>query len=203
MGLDTAVTYSFLLYTLFVLLPLIPAVLIFKLFPRVSVSVSGPFSNWTINATGAFAAYLVTATLGFLLVRNIEAQIASTRLYPVEGVVVGMRHGEGLNSDLFFTRYTTDGTEPDSVDLRFVILLDHPIVKPETVWVRYYEANPGAGGGGVGYPPSPKLIPMELRPTKSVQIFRLVTGKEPKLENETSAISASFRDIQIAEKGAR
>jgi hypothetical protein len=202
MGLDAAVGYSFLLYTFFVLLPLIPAVLIFKLFPRDSVSEWGPFRNWTVNATGAFAAYLITATLGFFLVRNIEAQIESARLYPVEGVVVGIRRGEGLHldSDLFFVRYTIDGAERDSVDLRFVILLHHPVVKPETVWVNYYEAETA---GGTGPPPIPKLIPMVLRPTKSVQVFRLVTGKEPRLEYETSTISATFEDTQVAANGAR
>lgn len=42
-----------------VLLPLIPAVLIYWLFPKATVAVSGPLANLTVKASGAFAAYLI------------------------------------------------------------------------------------------------------------------------------------------------
>ena len=42
-----------------VLLPLFPAVLIYRLFPSTQVAVSGPLAGLTVKASGAFAAYLV------------------------------------------------------------------------------------------------------------------------------------------------
>lgn len=47
------------LYAAWVLLPLVPAVLIYWLFPDNQVAVSGPFAGLTIKASGAFAAYLI------------------------------------------------------------------------------------------------------------------------------------------------
>lgn len=42
-----------------VLLPLIPAILIYKLFPSSTVAVNGPFAGLTVKAGGAFAGYLI------------------------------------------------------------------------------------------------------------------------------------------------
>ena len=42
-----------------VLLPLVPAVSIYRLFPNTSVAVSGQLSKLTVRASGAFAAYLI------------------------------------------------------------------------------------------------------------------------------------------------
>ena len=55
----SAVLYSFLLLVSFVLLPLIPSVVIYWLFPDTKVAASGPFANLTLKASGAFAAYLI------------------------------------------------------------------------------------------------------------------------------------------------
>ncbi len=44
---------------LWVLLPLIPAILIYRLAPGNSVAVSGPLAGLTVKASGAFAAYLI------------------------------------------------------------------------------------------------------------------------------------------------
>src|SRR6478735_8462231 len=46
---------------IWVLLPLVPAVCIYRYFPDTTVSISGPLSvsNLKINASGAFAGYLV------------------------------------------------------------------------------------------------------------------------------------------------
>ena len=92
MPYDLAVVYSLCLYVLYVLLPLIPAILIFRLFPETKVAVAGPLQNLTLNATGAFAAYVVTVALGFVLVQSVEAQIISTRRYAVEGIKIGRAH---------------------------------------------------------------------------------------------------------------
>jgi hypothetical protein len=48
-------------------LPLLPAVLIYKLFPATQVSAEGPLKGLTIKAGGAFAAYLIV----FLLIMPV------------------------------------------------------------------------------------------------------------------------------------
>jgi len=47
------------LHTVWVVLPLLPAILIYRLFPNTGVAVSGPLANLTVRASGAFAGYLV------------------------------------------------------------------------------------------------------------------------------------------------
>jgi hypothetical protein len=74
----------FALYALYVLLPMIPAVLIYRLFPNTAVTVSGPLANLTINASGAFAAYVVTVALGYGLVSKTDALIAQLSTPTVE-----------------------------------------------------------------------------------------------------------------------
>jgi hypothetical protein len=66
----------FALYALYVLLPIVPTVVIYRLFPDTSVTVSGPLAKLTINASGAFAAYIVTVALGYNLVTKTDAMIA-------------------------------------------------------------------------------------------------------------------------------
>lgn len=70
-----AVLLSFLLYLLYVVLPLLPTILIYKFFPEEKVTAVGVFSNFRFNATGAFAAYVVTVFLGYFLVNKIHKQI--------------------------------------------------------------------------------------------------------------------------------
>jgi hypothetical protein len=181
MPYDPAVVYSLCLYVLYVLLPLIPAILIFRLFPETKVAVAGPLQNLTLNATGAFAAYVVTVALGFVLVQSVEAQIISTRRYAVEGIIVNLGDNQAFNSDQFYSRYITTAVDANgkisSRNYYFVIVLDHRVVKPEKVWLQYWEL-PAASG--TGSPPTARSIPMELTPTNSPQRFRLqVQGNEP------------------------
>ncbi len=65
-------TMTFLLY---VLIPMIPAVVIYRLFPKNRVSAKGVLSGITINTGGAFAAYLIVVLLGKPLVDNINNSI--------------------------------------------------------------------------------------------------------------------------------
>ena len=48
-----------ILLTVWVSLPLLPAVLIYRLFPDTAVAVSGPLAQLTFKAGGAFGAYLI------------------------------------------------------------------------------------------------------------------------------------------------
>jgi len=71
-----AVVFSFALYVFYVLLPMIPSIVIYKLFPDTKVSATGFMANLNFKTTGAFAAYVVTVFLGFFLVKNTHQLIA-------------------------------------------------------------------------------------------------------------------------------
>lgn len=71
-----AALLSCFLYSLYVLLPMIPAIVIYRLFPDTKVALSGPFANLTMKSTGAFAAYVVVVSLGFFLIKNTHTIIA-------------------------------------------------------------------------------------------------------------------------------
>ena len=81
---------SFALYALYVLLPIIPAVVIYRLFPKTTTDVSGPLGGLGIKAGGAFAAYIATVALGCVLVTNIDNRIEamSTPVWNVSAKLV-------------------------------------------------------------------------------------------------------------------
>ena len=76
--MDYQVMYSFVLYVLFIGLPMIPAILIYKKFPETKVGARGMLGGLKINATGAFAAYLVVSVLGFFIIRHIQGLITNS-----------------------------------------------------------------------------------------------------------------------------
>ena len=184
MGSNAAVLYSFVLYVLYVLLPLVPAILIFKFFPDAKVTVSGPLQNLTVNATGAFAAYVVTVALGFFLVRDVESQIGFTRLYALQGVVDVWDDNLVINSSQFYSRYTSEGIDANhhTREYYFVILLDHP-EEEEIVWLDYWGLQ---APSGVGAPPTSQRLAIKLNAKSSAtQRFRLqVQGGQPVVVKE-------------------
>ena len=62
---------------IWVALPLVPAILIYRSFPDTQVVASGPLAGLTVKASGAFAAYLVVFLLIFALVNPIKDVIGS------------------------------------------------------------------------------------------------------------------------------
>jgi hypothetical protein len=54
-----AALFAILLLLVMVMLPLIPAVVIYRLFPNTQVAASGPFSGLTLKSSGAFSAYII------------------------------------------------------------------------------------------------------------------------------------------------
>lgn len=74
-----SILLSFALYGLVFLGPLIPSVLIYKIFPETSVAATGSLSNFKINASGAFAAYLVLVLAGNLLLSDTQGRILDMR----------------------------------------------------------------------------------------------------------------------------
>lgn len=71
-----AVLLSYGLYILYVLLPVVPAVVIYRMFPDTKVAVSGPLAKLTMRSTGAFAAYVIVVILGFFVVTHTHDIIA-------------------------------------------------------------------------------------------------------------------------------
>lgn len=70
------VIFSFALYVLYVLLPMIPALVIYKLFPDTKISANGKLSGWDLKTTGAFGGYVITVVLGYFLVQNTQQLIS-------------------------------------------------------------------------------------------------------------------------------
>jgi hypothetical protein len=54
-----AALFAILLLLVMVALPLIPAVVIYRLFPNTQVAASGPLSGLTLKSSGAFSAYII------------------------------------------------------------------------------------------------------------------------------------------------
>lgn len=54
-----------------VCIPLVPAVIIYRLFPDTKVGLSGPLQGLTVNAGGAFAAYIITLIVVFPLINKM------------------------------------------------------------------------------------------------------------------------------------
>src|SRR5690349_16969899 len=65
------------LLIVWVSLPLLPAILIYRLFPESKVALNGPFSNLTFKSTGAFAAYMLVFVAITLFVQSIRDNINS------------------------------------------------------------------------------------------------------------------------------
>jgi hypothetical protein len=78
MSQETMVLLSLLsLHATWVLLPLVPAILIYWLFPDTAVAVKGPLAKLTVRASGAFAAYLIVFVVTIPLVKDHEYTIGT------------------------------------------------------------------------------------------------------------------------------
>lgn len=75
---QSLVILQFLLNAAWVLLPLAPAILIYRIFPDTQTGLKGPFGNLSIRASGAFAAYflvfLATVPLLNQINRNLKGE---------------------------------------------------------------------------------------------------------------------------------
>jgi hypothetical protein len=58
-------------------LPLLPAILIYRLFPSTQVAVAGPLASLTVRASGAFAAYMVVFMAIYPLVHTTTGTMGS------------------------------------------------------------------------------------------------------------------------------
>jgi hypothetical protein len=67
----------FVLLGIWVSLPLLPAIMIYRYFPDTQVAASGPLAGLTVKTGGAFAAYLIVLLLIFPLVHTIRDVVGS------------------------------------------------------------------------------------------------------------------------------
>lgn len=90
-----------------VIVPLVPTILIYKLFPNNTIAVDGPFAGLTVKATGAFAGYLIIFFLMYLKLDGIYNRIADFK--PESWTLLGNvelrdSNGKPLVSDDYFRR---------------------------------------------------------------------------------------------------
>jgi hypothetical protein len=68
---------------LLLLLPLVPSIIVYKISPKDKVGIGGVFHAFTINATGAFAAYLICLlVLYFFVLQGFMEQIKTENDHP-------------------------------------------------------------------------------------------------------------------------
>jgi hypothetical protein len=72
-----AVVLSIGVWVLYLLVPILPAVIFYKWFPDTKVAATGPLSGLTVKMSGAFAAYVITVFLGYYPMRETHAFIGS------------------------------------------------------------------------------------------------------------------------------
>ena len=85
-----------------VLLPLVPAVLIYLIFPKSQTSIGGPFAGLTLKAGGAFAAYFIVllATLPLLNRQNDNLETLLRPSWEITGTIqVEDENGNEINYD--------------------------------------------------------------------------------------------------------
>lgn len=143
-----AIISSILLYVLWMLLPAVIAIGIFRLFPDTKVRASGPFQNLTINVTGAFGAFFITLLAGWFLIDRIDARIQQSLVSPTWEVMVKVsfldNEGEEIRVDRALREDVKVFVEPPiakTAELPYVYVR-LPLVKPGE-WPTLYFNVPG------------------------------------------------------------
>lgn len=67
--------FYLVLYSFYILLPIVPALIIYKIAPKTPIRTTGTLNGVTFKAGGAFAAYVIVALLGFFIIQNAKEQI--------------------------------------------------------------------------------------------------------------------------------
>ena len=191
---DSPIAYSFCLYIAYLLLPIIPATVIFWMFPQTKVAVSGPLQHLTFRASGAFAAYIVTASLGYWLAKNIELQIDFARHPVYYGVFVDLERNQAVQSDRMLWNCTESTNQHAWHNCAFAVPLDSQVGHTEPVFVHYYESDPNEASG-FGEKKPTETLTFTLVPTRSYppryRLFRENGHLLVKPESEMTLSTAS------------
>jgi hypothetical protein len=121
----------FVVHILWVLLPLVPAILIYKLFPDSLTELVGKIAGYSIKAGGAFAAYLAVVIMTYTQIDSINRAIHAYKhqFWTVVGEVqLANAKGDPIKADqLIKALKVVMRPEPHSVDkyeLRLKIVED-------------------------------------------------------------------------------
>ncbi|MBK1724835.1 hypothetical protein [Thiocystis violacea] len=91
---NNLILYSFALFSLALLLPILPSVLIYRLFPDTKVAAEGPFRGLNVKTSGAFAAYVITVLLGVFLTSKTMTLIEEAhraKIHPTSRILIDLR----------------------------------------------------------------------------------------------------------------
>lgn len=80
-GDETIIFWQFAFIACWILLPLVPAVMIYLIFPNTQTNLGGPFSGLTLKSSGAFSAYFVVLLASYP-VWSSQAQDMRTLMRP-------------------------------------------------------------------------------------------------------------------------
>jgi len=121
-GMNDASEFAILL----VLLPLLPAVLIFLIFPKTEMVAQGPLQGLTIRAGGAFGAYLVVLLVLMAWMKFTDLDKVARSWTFVADVIVKDKNGRpidprALDKDAFSVSYTPTYIRPIPEQDRFNI----------------------------------------------------------------------------------
>jgi hypothetical protein len=175
------------MYTVWILLPLVPAILIYWLFPNTTVAVSGPLSGLTVKAGGAFAAYMVVFAGSYSLVQTTKETIGGfqRQFWTINGLVKLVNtNGQEITSQDLLKKIAVS-TKPDP----------HTV---ESYHVRLKILEDGEGG----FPLVVVQIPqfgekvIDLKSTTSIDIdsyHKTIALKEPIIIQEFSQIRPYHR----------
>jgi len=100
-----------------ILLPLVPAILIFLIFPSSTVSASGVLSKLTVRATGAFGGYLVIFAATYVLANRAvkERHDASIAYWNIRGDFVLVDENQKEVTDLEYLKNAKVEVFPNSI----------------------------------------------------------------------------------------
>lgn len=109
------------IFLLWILVPLVPAVLIYKLFPRTEVTASGPFAGLTLNMSGAFAAYFILCLLSYSWVDHAYGALGDLKrlAWTVKGTFkIVDRDGKVIRAGEDFLSKICIRTMPNNIDFK-------------------------------------------------------------------------------------
>ena len=154
MSPDTALVIEYAsAYLLAVLAPLIPAILIYKLFPDTKVSLSGPLSGLTLAAGGAFAAYVIVFLLSMSIMSHFRDTLdgLSTPVWTVKADVALVDENGKPVTDPEALNSVTIELNPNLNEQKFGRMrLTLPVLKSD--WPSIHLGLGGRGTANLDYP---------------------------------------------------
>ncbi|MNB96713.1 hypothetical protein D3C75_439220 [compost metagenome] len=137
------------LYALWVCGPLIPAILIYILFPETKVVASGPLSTLSIRATGAFAAYLIVFIVSYPICLRLQ-DMFSDQQRPVWTIIAEViatdQNGQPITYSNFYDGMEVTFSPAFQVVAGRDVTLKIPMVGSDLSWPKITFTIPNYGG---------------------------------------------------------